>query len=143
MFCWYITKQYLRRSAVVCRWIDYEFYYQCLQCKWFWILKAVLSEWNMYNIKSVAQLTFYHMLKLVLWKIFNVWLMMQPSRLARAYCNQAWINFSLNDETMLRRTRWISDRTSGKTFFLKKSRHQEFACSLSNLKLLYLGKYQT
>ena len=47
---------------------------------------------------------------------------------------QAWIIFFKKKtrtdypiETMLRSNKWISDRKSDKTFFWKKSRHQEFA----------------
>ena len=39
---------------------------------WFWALKISLTEWKMCRIKYGAQLTFYHLQKLVLVKIFNV-----------------------------------------------------------------------
>ena len=47
-------------------------------------------------------------------------------------------------DTMLRRTRWISDKTSDKTFFEENQQDIKSLCgSYNNLELLYLDKYQT
>ena len=62
---------------------------------------------------------------------------------------QAWANCPV--EMMLRRTRWISDRTSDKTFFWKNFGHQDFAWFLKqsgatafliNIKLTYANVHQ-
>ena len=53
-FCWYIMKLALKRSVVVCRLGEFEFYYQVLQCmcfeprKYFWLIGAgiVWTIWH-------------------------------------------------------------------------------------------------
>ena len=92
-FCWYITKLSLRKLIVACRLINHKFYNQFLN----WLLQMVesqlsdivntihlslsqdylffLAEWKTYSVNYIAQLTFYHLQKLVLVNIFNVsWL---------------------------------------------------------------------
>ena len=44
---------------------------------------------------------------------------------------------------MLRQTRWISDRTSGRTFLFLKKKVKSLCGSWINLELLYLDKYQS
>ena len=65
----------LRKLVVVSRLIYHQFYYQFLQCIWYWTSVTTMIEWKMYSINYLIHLSLIHFQKQFLWtfSMFSLW----------------------------------------------------------------------